>query len=365
MIRSLLQSAYLIPMVVLQLFFQCQLIAPTIVKELEKGGDPQKTCSDVKLCSADIRPIEQPVGDIKCDICELIINALDKLAGQNATDEKINATIYALCGELPGAAQIFCQNVAPTIVKAIEQGVDPQAACAALKLCSTAVLRPTVQLTKEVGDVKCDICELLVQELEKLIGANATDEKINATIYGLCDQLPGAAASFVRKSRTYHTLIHSHNQYIVVRIKTKFAMILSLLQSAYLIPMVVSQLFFQCQLIAPTIVKELEKGGDPQKTCSDTHLSGQNVINVEGYSWFGFKRVEMPLKRLAEVGPYCVLMLPASERVYRGQDAQGFCAHLLTQIYANSNCDQMIVCSYFNAQIGSLSDLINECDSLP
>ncbi|WAQ97105.1 hypothetical protein MAR_029795 [Mya arenaria] len=132
------------------------------------------------LQEKNIKPIEQPVGDIKCDICELIINALDKLAGQNATDEKINATIYALCGELPGAAQLF--------------------------------KKPTVQFTKNVGDLKCNICELLVQELEKLIGANATDEKINATIYGLCDQLPGTAASFVRTNRTYYTLIHSNNQ---------------------------------------------------------------------------------------------------------------------------------------------------------
>lgn len=33
------------------LFFQCELIAPSIVKELAKGLDPLKTCETVKLCT--------------------------------------------------------------------------------------------------------------------------------------------------------------------------------------------------------------------------------------------------------------------------------------------------------------------------
>lgn len=35
----------------LLLFFQCELIAPSIVKELAKGLDPLKTCETVKLCT--------------------------------------------------------------------------------------------------------------------------------------------------------------------------------------------------------------------------------------------------------------------------------------------------------------------------
>lgn len=32
-------------------FFQCELIAPAIVKELAKGLDPLKTCETLKLCT--------------------------------------------------------------------------------------------------------------------------------------------------------------------------------------------------------------------------------------------------------------------------------------------------------------------------
>jgi len=43
------------------------------------------------------------VGDIKCEICELIIKGLDGLIGQNASVEKINQTVYSLCNDLGGS----------------------------------------------------------------------------------------------------------------------------------------------------------------------------------------------------------------------------------------------------------------------
>lgn len=43
-------------------------------------------------------------GDLKCDICEGVIELLDKYVEDNATDEKINQTLYALCSGLPAGA---------------------------------------------------------------------------------------------------------------------------------------------------------------------------------------------------------------------------------------------------------------------
>lgn len=51
--------------------------------------------------------IEEKVGDVKCDICELIIRGIDELVGKNASEEKINATIYEICNDLPGTAKTF------------------------------------------------------------------------------------------------------------------------------------------------------------------------------------------------------------------------------------------------------------------
>ncbi len=49
----------------------------------------------------------------------------------------------------------------------------------------------------------------------------------------------------------------------------------------------------------------------------------------------------------------------------RGRDAQSFFAHLLTQIYINSESDAVFIGADFNARIGSLSDIIHDCDSIP
>ncbi|XP_052262276.1 uncharacterized protein LOC127866048 isoform X12 [Dreissena polymorpha] len=219
----------------------CQLVAPTVVKEVEQGADPQKACAQLKLCSSEhVLKLESPkqLGDIKCDICELIIQELDKLVGQNASAEKINSTIYALCDKLPGTAKTFCQLVVPTVVKEVEQGADQQKACAQLKLCSSEhVLK--LKSPKQLGDIKCDICELIIQELDKLVGQNASAEKINSTIYALCDKLPGTAKTF-------------------------------------------------CQLVAPTVVKEVEQGADPQKACAQLKLcSSEHVLKLKSPKQLG------------------------------------------------------------------------------
>ena len=65
-----------------------------------------KTLS-IMFTDLDVARPQEPVGDIKCDICELVVDELDKLIGTNSTDAKINATIYELCSRLPATVQSF------------------------------------------------------------------------------------------------------------------------------------------------------------------------------------------------------------------------------------------------------------------
>lgn len=59
------------------------------------------------------------------------------------------------------------------------------------------ILEIPESIRENVGDIKCDICELIIQELDSIVGQNASDEKINATIYNLCNYLSGTAKTFV------------------------------------------------------------------------------------------------------------------------------------------------------------------------
>lgn len=50
------------------------------------------------------------------------------------------------------------------------------------------------------------------------------------------------------------------------------------------------------------------------------------------------------------------------ENSTRGRDASSFFAHLLSQVYLHSECDSLYITGVFNARIGTLSDILDECD---
>ena len=45
--------------------------------------------------------------------------------------------------------------------------------------------------------IKCDVCKLIVEELDKVIEQNTTVGKLNETVYGICNKLEGAFQDLV------------------------------------------------------------------------------------------------------------------------------------------------------------------------
>ncbi|CAC5360994.1 unnamed protein product [Mytilus coruscus] len=143
------------------------------------------------------------------------------------------------------------------------------------------------------------------------------------------------------------------------------------------------------------------QGGD---AISETHLAGQDEINVTGYTWLGFNRTNIHRNAPKASGGVGILLsnwllkyfnvsvidktfegilgvkfensskdlefilyscyLPP-ENSSRGRDAQSFLAHLLTQIYMHSDCKNILLVGDFNARIGSLSETLNQIDNIP
>jgi len=126
---------------------------------------------------------------------------------------------------------------------------------------------------------------------------------------------------------------------------------------------------------------------------SETHLGEQNGIYINGYTWFGFNRVNIHRNAPKPSGGVGLLVkhwiiteydinvvdksydgilvvqlihkqnnydftvfscyLPP-ENSTRGRDAQGFFSHLLAQIYINSESDTIIIAADFNSRVWSL-----------
>lgn len=59
------------------------------------------------------------------------------------------------------------------------------------------------------------------------------------------------------------------------------------------------------------------------------------------------------------MGICCVFMLPT-----RGRDSGSFFAHLLSLIYVNSDFDSLYITADFNAKIGTLSNILEDCDTI-
>ncbi|XP_078318878.1 uncharacterized protein LOC111118976 isoform X2 [Crassostrea virginica] len=243
----------------------CELIAPSIVKELAGGLDPLKTCEKLKLCTNGTqsigllqgikehvtRSIQGPSAlspqDAKCELCEFLVNIIDKELGQNASLDKINNTIYGICNLLPATIQPTCDLIAPTIVKELAKGLDPLKTCETVKMCTNGTmgynLKDLKELKRRIGievesDVKqvkdsagCELCEFVVQIVDEYIKNNNTGESINTTVYKICALLPEPIQDL-------------------------------------------------CNQAAPNIVKAIENGVDPKKVCTDIKLCQNGAYEI-------------------------------------------------------------------------------------
>ena len=144
---------------------------------------------------------------------------------------------------------------------------------------------------------------------------------------------------------------------------------------------------------------------DADITCiSETHLSNQNTLNVDGLIWLGFNRSEIHRsapkasggvgifikESLAQIYSvtivdkshdgilgvkFChktvdynvviyVLYLPP-ERSNRDRDAQSFFSHILSEIYINYESDAIFVIGDLNSRIGAMPDTSSDFDGIP
>ena len=149
----------------------------------------------------------------------------------------------------------------------------------------------------------------------------------------------------------------------------------------------------------------LIKAIDADITCvSETHLSGQNVLKIEGYMWLGYNRQEIHRnapKASGGVGIFIkekllqnynaeivdksfdgilgvkfsnkatdyTFVVYASylppERSTRGRDAQSFFSHVLAQMYLFYDSDAIFVVGDLNSRIGNIHDASPDFDGIP
>ncbi|KAL8604517.1 hypothetical protein ACOMHN_015801 [Nucella lapillus] len=191
----------------------CLSVAPMVVSALVGGIDPKIACTALRLCNASGIEIMPPrTMDPKgremrfreragpaCEVCELIVDAVDQYLKENSTFEFVNSTVYKLCNDVPDSFKGTCLSVAPLIVSTLSNGVDPKTACTFAKLCdssdSNRSQRKIVEKSAVSAEPVCELCELMIEALDEYLKENRTSAAINSTVYQLCNVLPGELKS--------------------------------------------------------------------------------------------------------------------------------------------------------------------------
>jgi saposin len=162
--------------------------------------------------------------DLNCQICQLVVAVVEQLIPSGETPDQIVKKLETLCATLPSyklECKILVDTYGKKIITELINKVPAQNVCKDLTLCPKnmshypAALGAVQQSPKQMmvtpfvplkvkthkninvptGDTKpasvpCEVCKLVMAELEKYLQANATEEQIKKALGQVCAVLP-------------------------------------------------------------------------------------------------------------------------------------------------------------------------------
>nr|KAG5690865.1 hypothetical protein BaRGS_028897 [Batillaria attramentaria] len=225
-----------------------------------------------------------------CELCELIVQTVDQYLKDNKSIAAINGTVYKLCNDLPGSIKDTCMAFAPQLVAELAKGLDPKQACTAIKLCTNDTTGPA-----------CELCELIVQTVDQYLKDNKSIAAINGTVYKLCNDLPGTIKDTVEQGpacELCELIVQTVDQYLKDN-KSIAAINGTVYKLCNDLPGTIKD---TCLAFAPQLVAELAKGLDPKQACTAIKLCTNDTTDSGRIS------VRTPeVKIEVEQGPACEL----------------------------------------------------------
>uniref|UniRef100_H2ZIM6 Prosaposin n=1 Tax=Ciona savignyi TaxID=51511 RepID=H2ZIM6_CIOSA len=157
-----------------------------IINLLAQEVTPAELCGAIKLCTS-LKVSDSTV----CDLCKLVAEQLDNLLTNNSTEAEIVAAVEKVCTILPSSVEVECRQLidqyGSVIINLLAQEVTPSKLCDALGLCTSF----KVKETKVKSDITCELCTVVMQQVDKLLGENSTETEIIAALDKVCMIIPG------------------------------------------------------------------------------------------------------------------------------------------------------------------------------
>ncbi|GKT36961.1 Saposin like protein, partial [Aduncisulcus paluster] len=171
--------------------------ATEIYEWLQKEEDPSHICGLIDLCKTASKFYLADNGSVGCDVCEVIVDAVEEAWFPNITYEEIYDIIMNdTCRRLPTFLEVACQaeidEYLPQIYDMMKNAIAPETICHLLDLCADAyiLVRRQPREAPVESSFECDLCEFLVTELEERFLPSMTEEEFIAEFDSLCDEIP-------------------------------------------------------------------------------------------------------------------------------------------------------------------------------
>ncbi|XP_022087388.1 uncharacterized protein LOC110977496 isoform X2 [Acanthaster planci] len=157
---------------------------------------PVGVCDELGVCKDAVREEAQVGNEIECQICDLIMEELEALVKRNATEKDVEKFLENICDILPSSLKADCDAFIAKYTQAILallKSIPPDKICQILGLCSSSPAANPVQHNSQVGnEIECEVCKLVMSQLEALVKRNATEKDIEKFLDNICDILPSS-----------------------------------------------------------------------------------------------------------------------------------------------------------------------------
>jgi hypothetical protein len=172
-------------------------LVPQIINGITQKEPPQVVCQQIRLCQSGRQMRKQIIpkaNPLSCGICQGVIQVIESQVQGNWTVDKIDAAIMRVCDRLKVGS--WCQaNILPKIpevLQMIAQRAAPQAVCAKIKLCNSSVAVDEVNTGAADFDLKCSICESVINNARQIAGDDKTQAGLSKAITQACGKVPFA-----------------------------------------------------------------------------------------------------------------------------------------------------------------------------
>ncbi|CAB3361640.1 Hypothetical predicted protein [Cloeon dipterum] len=129
---------------------------------------------------------------IECETCQYFLHYVQQEITLPSTEAEIKELIDEACDHLPKSIGPQCRSFVATysdaLIALLAQEVDPSQVCPSIGLCPAAAVVEAV--SKVEGNAACPMCLFAMQQLDKMLKDNRTEDSVKKALESVCSLLP-------------------------------------------------------------------------------------------------------------------------------------------------------------------------------